>query len=277
MKSLRSMIRRGCVAMPGVFNGATARLAERAGFRALYVSGAGLGNATAGVPDIGLLSRDEVVQLAGYIAKAVRVPVLVDADTGFDNVSRTVRELEAAGVAGMHIEDQTFPKRCGHLGGKSLIPARAMCRKLRAAVKARRDRDFVIIARTDARGVEGFDAAVGRARQYLAAGADGIFPEGLESKAEFAEFARQVKAPLLANMTEFGKTPIITAREFERMGYRMVIFPMSAFRVSMKAMDEFYRSLRRAGSQKPWLKRMQTRAELYELLGYDPNAKEWRP
>lgn len=274
MKLLR-MIRRGCVVMPGVFNGATARLAERAGFSALYVSGAGIANATAGMPDIGLLSREEVVRLAGYIADAVRVPVLVDADTGFDDAARTVRELEAVGVVALHIEDQTFPKRCGHLAGKALIPASAMCRKLRAATKARRNRDFVIIARTDARGIEGFDAAVERAKQYLAAGADGVFPEGLQSKAEFAEFARRVKAPLLANMTEFGKTPMITAREFERMGYRMVIFPLSAFRVSMKAMEEFYRVLKRAGTQKAWLKKMQTRAQLYDLLRYDPN-KEWR-
>jgi methylisocitrate lyase len=184
-----------------------------------------------------------------------------------------VRDLEAAGAAGLHIEDQMFPKRCGHLAGKSVIPAAAMCRKLRAALKARRN--LVIIARTDARGVEGFDAAVGRARQYLAAGADGIFPEGLESRAEFAEFARQVKAPLLANMTEFGQTPMISAREFAKMGYRMVIFPMSAFRVSMNAMDELYRQLKRAGTQKAALKKMQTRAELYELLRYDP-MKEWR-
>lgn len=221
MNSLRKMIRRGCVVLPGVFNGASARLAERAGFRALYVSGAGLANATAGVPDIGLLSRDEVVRLAGYIVNAVSVPVLVDADTGFDNVARTVRDLEAAGVAGMHIEDQVFPKRCGHLAGKSVIPAEAMCRKVRAAVKARRN--LVIVARTDARGVEGFGAAVARARQYLAAGADGIFPEGLESKVEFAEFARQVNAPLVANMTEFGKSPLITAREFERIDRKSVV------------------------------------------------------
>jgi methylisocitrate lyase len=273
MKSFRATIRRGCTVMPGVFNGASARLAERAGFRALYVSGAGLANATAGVPDIGLLARDEVVRLTGHIARAVRVPVLVDADTGFDDAAKTVRDLEAAGAAGLHIEDQMFPKRCGHLAGKSVIPAAAMCRKLRAALKARRN--LVIIARTDARGVEGFDAAVGRARQYLAAGADGIFPEGLESRAEFAEFARQVKAPLLANMTEFGQTPMISAREFAKMGYRMVIFPMSAFRVSMNAMDELYRQLKRAGTQKAALKKMQTRAELYELLRYDP-MKEWR-
>src|SRR3989441_2373426 len=270
---LRRAMQTGCVVMPGAFNAATARLVERAGFPAVYVSGAGLANATAGVPDIGLLTLTEVTQLAGYIADAVGIPALVDADTGFGgpaNVARAVRKFERAGLAGMHIEDQEFPKRCGHIAGKSLVPIDEMQSKIDAAVRARTDEDFVVIARTDARGVEGFDAAVRRAEAYLFAGANGIFAEGLESKAEFANFAKRVKAPLLANMTEFGRTPLISAREFERMGYRMVIFPLTAFRVSMKATEQCLRDLKRRGTQKAWLEKMQTRSELYELLGYEP-------
>src|SRR5262245_61212785 len=233
---LRKALTRDCVVMPGVFNAATALLVERAGFAAVYISGAALANATAGVPDIGLLSLSEVVQLAGYIAQAVRIPALVDADTGFggpQNVARTVREFERAGLAGMHLEDQTFPKRCGHLAGKSLSTVDEMVEKIRVAVRARQDRDFVIVARTDARAVEGFDAAVERAQRYLKAGADAIFPEALQSAREFREFARTVRAPLLANMTEFGRSPLLTVRQLATMGYRMVIFPMTAFRVSM--------------------------------------------
>ncbi len=270
---LRRSMQTGCVMMPGAFNAATARLVERAGFAAVYVSGAGLANATVGVPDTGLLTMTEVAQLAGYIAEAVRIPALVDADTGFGgpaNVMRAVRKFERAGLAGMHIEDQEFPKRCGHLAGKSLVPVEVMQSKIDAAVRGRADEDFVVIARTDARSVEGFDAAVRRAQAYLEAGADAIFPEALESKAELAEFARRVKAPLLANMTEFGRTPLMGARELERMGYRLVIFPLTAFRVSMKAVEACLRDLKRTGSQKSWLKKMQTRNELYDLLEYEP-------
>ena len=193
--------------MPGAYNAATALLIERAGFGGVYVSGAGLANATAGVPDIGLLSLNEVAQLAGYIARAVRVPTLVDADTGFggpEDAARTVCEFERAGIGGLHLEDQEFPKRCGHLEGKTLIPTEAMCEKIRAAISARSDSDFVVVARTDARAVESFDAAVERAGSYLMAGADAIFPEALQTREEFAEFARRVNAPLVANMTEFG-------------------------------------------------------------------------
>src|SRR5438309_4634066 len=176
---LRELIAKGAITMPGVPNAAMARQVEQVGFDAVYVSGAGLANATAGVPDIGLLTLSEVAQLAGYIARAVKVPALVDADTGFggaENVARTVEEFERAGIAGMHLEDQQFPKRCGHLEGKSLVSPDEMIDKIRAAVAARRDPDFVIIARTDALAVEGFEAAVTRSRQYLAAGADAVFP-----------------------------------------------------------------------------------------------------
>src|SRR5437899_11971142 len=188
---LRELIRDGCVAMPGVFNAAMGRLVERNGFDALYISGAGLCNATAGVPDIGLLTLTEVAQLAGYIARAVKIPCVVDADTGFggaENVARTIRELESAGLAGCHIEDQEFPKRCGHLAGKSIVDVEEMVTKIKAAVRARHDGDFFIIARTAARGVEDFGRTVERARSYVEAGADGIFPEALQSSEEFKAF-----------------------------------------------------------------------------------------
>jgi methylisocitrate lyase len=275
---LRRAVRKGCVVMPGAFNAATARLVERAGFPAVYVSGAGLANATVGVPDIGLLSLSEVAQLAGYIANAVRVPALVDADTGFggpENVAQTVRSFERGGLAGMHLEDQIFPKRCGHLSGKHVVPVQEMTLKIAAAVRARRDRDFLIVARTDARAVENFDAAVRRAQSYLEAGADAIFPEALESAREFREFARRVRAPLLANMTEFGRSPLLSARQLAAMGYRMVIFPLTAFRVSMKVSETCLRDLKRSGTQRAWLGRMQTREELYDLLEYDPRAETW--
>src|SRR5262245_167610 len=185
---LRRTIKQGCVTLPGAFNAATARLVERAGFPAVYVSGAGLANATAGVPDIGWLTLTEVAHLAGYIADAVRIPALADADTGFggpESVARTVKQFERLGLAAMHLEDQVFPKRCGHLAGKELIPFDDMSLKIGAATEARRDKDFLIVARTDARSVEGFDAAVRRAQRYLEAGADAIFPEALESAKEF--------------------------------------------------------------------------------------------
>src|SRR6267378_706428 len=197
------------LAVPGVFDALVARLAERLGFSAIYLSGAAL-SASAGLPDVGLLSVTEFVERARIITLATSLPLLCDADTGFGeplNVERTVRLFESAGVAGIHLEDQMLPKRCGHLSGKVLVDAETAAAKIRAAVAARSDPDFVIIARTDARGVAGFDDAVRRARLYLEAGADAIFPEALESADEFAAFAREVKAPLLANMTEFGRSP----------------------------------------------------------------------
>src|SRR4030095_5235156 len=191
---LRELITQGPVMLPGVPNAAIARQVERAGFDAVYVSGAGVANATAGVPDVGLLSMTEVVRLAGYVANAVTIPVIVDADTGFggtENVARTVRELEKAGLGGCHIEDQEFPKRCGHLSGKSVVDVDEMAARIKAAVSARRDEDFMIIARTDARAVEDFDRAVERAGEYLAAGADAIFPEALQSAEEVRDVAKQ--------------------------------------------------------------------------------------
>jgi methylisocitrate lyase len=276
-RKFRELIGNGCVPMPGVFNASMGRLVERAGFPAVYISGAGLCNATAGVPDVGLLTLTEVALLAGYVARAVKIPCIVDADTGFggaENAARTIEEFERAGLAGCHIEDQEFPKRCGHLAGKSLIAVADMNEKIAAAAAAKRDPDFLLMARTDARAVENFDKAVERARSYVAAGADAIFPEALQNEQEFRDFAQAVDAPLLANMTEFGKSPLLSLEQLASFGYRMVIYPQTAFRVSMKAADEMLRDLKRTGTQESWLDRMQTRQELYELLDYDPTASK---
>jgi methylisocitrate lyase len=277
-RRLRDLIAQGIVAMPGVPNASMARQVERAGFDAVYISGAGLANCTAGLPDVGLLTLNEVAMLAGFIAQAVKIPAIVDADTGFggpENVGRTIYELERAGLAGCHLEDQEFPKRCGHLAGKRLVEVAEMTEKIRAAAAAKRDPDFLLIARTDSRALEDFNGAVKRAQAYIEAGADAIFPEALQTKEEFRDFAREVKIPLLANMTEFGKSPSLTVEELGELGYRMVIFPQSAFRVSMKTTGEFFRALREAGTADGWLHRMQTRKELYETLDYDPAAESW--
>ncbi len=275
-RRLRQLISEKTVAMPGSFNAPVAMLAERIGFEAIYISGAGLINGTTGYPDIGLLGMEEVVRQAGYIARAVDVPAVCDADTGFGDalqVMRTVQAFEEVGVAGIHLEDQQMPKRCGHLEGKMLVPAAEMERKIAAAVEGRRNPDFTIIARIDARSVEGFDGALERGRRYLDAGADALFPEALESEEEFGRFAEQVEAPLLANMTEFGKTPHLSVEQFASLGYRMVIFPMTAFRVMMKAAEQVLREIAETGSPAAFLDRMQTRQELYELLRYDEYAK----
>jgi methylisocitrate lyase len=274
----RELIAKGAVMLPGVPNAAMARQVERAGFDAVYASGAGIANATAGVPDIGLLTLTEVAQLAGYIARAVKIPVIVDADTGFggaENAARTIKELEAAGLAGCHIEDQQFPKRCGHLAGKSIVDVEEMVGKIKAAVAARRDADFMITARKDARAIEGFDRAIERAGEYVAAGADAVFPEALQTPEEFRDFAKNIDAPLLANMTEFGKSPLLAFEQLAEFGYRMVIFPQSAFRISMKASEEFLTLLKKNGTQSGLLDKMQTRQELYGLLDYDPAADSW--
>jgi methylisocitrate lyase len=272
-KRFRELIAKGCVAMPGVFNASMGRMVERAGFEAVYISGAGLCNATVGVPDVGLLTLTEVAQLAGYVARAVKIPCIVDADTGFggaENAARTIEEFERAGLAGCHIEDQEFPKRCGHLAGKTLVEVEEMTEKISAAAAAKSDKDFLLIARTDARAVESFAKAVERAQSYLAAGADAIFPEALQNEQEFRDFAKAVDAPLLANMTEFGKSPLLSLGQLKEMGYRMVIYPQTAFRVSMFAAGEMLRDLKKTGTQESWLDRMQTRQELYDLLEYDP-------
>jgi methylisocitrate lyase len=271
---LRDAWSAGPIMIPGAFNALVAKQAERLGFAAVYFSGGALSAGWAGLPDVGLLTQTEFATQAAVVVRATELPVLCDADTGFGealNVERTVRLYEEAGVAGLHLEDQMMPKRCGHLSGKSLIDSASMAAKIRAAVAARRDPDFVVIARTDAAGVEGFEQAVRRAREYLAAGADMIFPEALESAEQFARFAREIKAPLLANMTEFGRSPLIPFGELGAMGYTAAIYPLSAFRAAMNAASELLACLRDQGTQRGLLEKMQTRAELYDLLGYD----EW--
>ena len=270
----RQLLKKGVVVMPGAFNAATALLIEKIGFGAVYISGAGLSNGMAGVPDIGLLTMTEMVQQSGYIANAVNIPAIADADTGFGdlpNIARTVKSFEKAGVAGIHIEDQEFPKRCGHLPGKKVIPAQDMEEKIRAACDARENPDFLIIVRTDSRAMEGLEGVIKRAKKYIDAGADVIFPEALESKREFEIFAKEVKGvSLMTNMTEFGKTPYMSVREFEDMGYSIVIFPLTAFRVAMKAVEDALTELKKTGTQKGFIDRMQTREELYKLLKYKP-------
>ncbi len=266
------------IMIPGVFNALTAKLAERLGYRAIYLSGGALSAGWAGVPDVGLLTLTEFAEQAGLLAAATSLPLLCDADTGFGeaiNAGRTVRLYEQAGAAGLHLEDQILPKRCGHLTGKALVEPQAMAEKVRAAVGARRDPGFVIVARTDARSVEGFEAAVDRARLYLEAGADMIFPEALESADEFARFAREVPSPLLANLTEFGRGPLLGFDELAGLGYRAVLYPLTAFRAAMKAAEDALIYLRDHGTQRDLLGKMQTRAELYDLLGYaDWEAKD---
>jgi methylisocitrate lyase len=256
--------------LPGAFCPLVARMAENIGFKAVYLSGGAI-SAANGVPDIGLLTVAEFVQQAAMTAQATSLPVVCDADTGFGeslNVERTVRLFEQAGVAGIHLEDQQMPKRCGHLAGKSLVEAEVMAAKIRAAVASRRDPDLVIIARTDARGVTGFDDAVRRAELYLQAGADAIFPEALETIEEFAEFARRVPAVLLANMTEFGKSPNHDAATLAEKGYRIILFPLTAFRVAMKAAEETLADLFKKGHQRDMIPKMLTRKELYERIDY---------
>jgi methylisocitrate lyase len=270
-RRLRDAWSDGTIAIPGVFNALVAKMAERLGFQAIYLSGGALA-AAHGVPDVGLLTLSEFVDEARTITQATALPLLCDADTGFGealNVERTVQMFEAAGVAGIHLEDQELPKRCGHLSGKSLVAPEEMAAKIRAAVAARRDRDFVIIARTDARGVNGFDDAVARAQLYLQSGADAIFPEAMESTEEFAAFAKVVAAPLLANNTEFGKSPNLDVAAFAQLGYRMVLFPLTAFRSALKAAHDTLVDLKNLGHQRQRLPGMLTRAELYDLLNYE--------
>lgn len=269
---LRESIARGALQVPGAPNALAGRMIEEAGFEAMYLSGAALSAGVLALPDVGLFTLSELVEQVAYLTSRVSIPVIVDADTGFGgtmNVERTVAELERAGAAAIQLEDQELPKRCGHLSGKTLVSAEAMCAKLRAAAQSRADEQTVIIGRTDARAVEGFDAAVDRARQYLAAGADWIFPEALTTRDEFAAFVREVDAPLLANMTEFGKSPLLEFAELAEMGYRVVIYPVTLLRVAMKAVETALAILLTEGTQRELLDLMQTREELYELLEYD--------
>lgn len=262
--------------LPGVFNGLSAMVAHKCGAEALYMAGSATVN-TLGFPDISLVTQTEMASVARYVCQAAPLPVIADGDTGHGealNTVRTVVEFERAGLAGLHLEDQTSPKRCGHLDGKTLITPQQMAQKIRAAVLARQDESFMIIARTDAKGVEGLESAIDRAKLYADAGADAIFPEGLESEAEFEQFRSAIKIPLLANMTEFGKTPIIPVSRFAEMGYSCVIFPVSLLRVAMGAVSKALAQLRRDGSVSGFIDTMQTRKELYDLIDYTP-GKPW--
>ncbi|MBW2481269.1 MAG: methylisocitrate lyase [Deltaproteobacteria bacterium] len=272
-KRLRQLLSGEDILMaPGAHDALTARIAEMCGFDAVYMTGAGTVNTQLGMPDHSIITLTEMVQSAARLAKATSLPIVSDADTGYGgvlNVMRTVKEFESAGVSGIHLEDQVMPKRCGHLQGKEIITVEEMTAKIRAACHARTGPDFVIIARVDARGPLGFDEAVKRGHAYLEAGADMIFPEALESEAEFRSYAKGLAAPLLANMTEFGKTPFFSAAQFREMGYRMVIFPASAMRVAIKAVYDLFSEIRRTGTQQRMVERMFTRQQLYELLDYD--------
>jgi methylisocitrate lyase len=264
----RAVAERSILQLPGAHNGMAALQAKAAGFEGLYLSGAAM-TASMGLPDLGIITVDEACFFIRQIARASGLPLLADGDTGYGealNVMHMVRAFEDAGAGAVHIEDQLLPKKCGHLNDKKLADARDMAAKVAAARKARRN--LVIVARTDAAASEGMDGAVARARLYLDAGADAIFPEALTTAEMFREFARRVDAPLLANMTEFGRTPFFTATEFAEMGYRMVIWPVSSLRVSAKASEELYAAIRRDGGTQKMVERMQTRAELYATIGY---------
>jgi methylisocitrate lyase len=268
---LRDAAAEGTLAIPGAFNAAAARLIEEAGYRAMYLSGAAFSAGVFALPDIGLFTLTELAQQTALITRRTPVPLIVDADTGFGeavNVERTMIELEAAGAAAIQLEDQRLPKRCGHLSGKSLVEPAEMCAKIRAAAAARKDADLVILARTDARGVTSFEDAVERANCYLDAGADWIFPEALANRDEFARFAQAVPAPLVANMTEFGKSELLKLEELSALRYAGVLYPVTLFRIAMKAVADALAKIRADGTQQGLLGQMQSRQELYDLLGY---------
>lgn len=270
-KRLRLLVEDSTIQVPGAPTALFARLIEQCGFDAMYLSGGAFSAGVLGLPDVGLFTLTELAQQTTCLTRASALPLIVDADTGFGdilNVERTIVELEAAGAAAVQLEDQEFPKRCGHLAGKAVVEPEAMCAKLRAAASARADEDLVIIARTDARGVTSFDDAVERARRYLDAGADWIFPEALETKDEFERFARAIEVPLVANMTEFGKSPLLTLEELGELGYAVVLYPVTLLRVSMKACQAALNLIATEGTQADILDLMQTREELYELLDY---------
>jgi methylisocitrate lyase len=255
----------------GAINAYTALLAQRAGFRALYLSGAGVANASLGLPDLGMTSLDDVLADARRITGAVPLPLLVDIDTGWGhafNIARTIREMARAGVAAVHLEDQVSAKRCGHRPGKELVAPAEMCDRLKAAVDAKPYPDFVVMARTDAAAGEGVPAAIARAQAYVAAGADMIFAEALGSLDEYRRFTAAVPAPVLANLTEFGRTPLFTVDELRAAGVALALYPLSAFRAMSAAAVQVYGALRREGTQKSVVAAMQTRADLYDVLGY---------
>lgn len=258
----------GIIQMPGAHDAMAALLAKEAGFEAMYLSGAAF-SASLGLPDLGLITLTELAARTREITRATGLPLLVDIDTGYGsvlNVTRTVRDMEEAGAAAVQMEDQDLPKKCGHLNGKKLVSKQDMMQKIQAARQAS-DR-IVIVARTDAKADEGMDAAIDRAKDYVRAGADAIFPEALQTEDEFKRFAQEVQVPLLANMTEFGKTPYYSAQQFEDWGYKMVIYPVTSLRVAAKAIERVFRLIRDTGTQRDALTDMQTRKELYETIKY---------
>jgi methylisocitrate lyase len=273
---LRRHLSQTTVIVPGAFNALVARAIARSGFQACYISGGATAN-VAGYPDIGLITLTEMCRTIREISDASGLPVVADADTGYGEVEsavRTVAEYDRAGAAALHVEDQVFPKRCGHLAGKTLLPVSDMAEKIAAMSQHRPRPELLLIARTDARGVSGFDDAVERANRYREAGAEMIFPEGLESEEEFARFAKACPGLLLANMTEFGQTPQIDAARFAELGYQMVIFPLSMMRLAMGHVVRGLQVLRREGGVASLLGEMQTRPELYDLLDYEP-GRQW--
>jgi methylisocitrate lyase len=263
--------------IPGVINAYCAILAEKSGFKALYLSGAGVANASYGVPDVGLTTLDDVLIDARRITAATSLPLLVDADTGWDDPARTARELIKAGAAAMHLEDQVDAKRCGHLPGKKLVSADAMAQRIKAAIHGRARNDFLIMARTDAVAREGLEVGIKRAVKYREAGADLIFAEALTDLSQYRRFVQAVGVPVLANITEFGKTPLFTVGQLKQAGVPMALYPLSAFRAMNAAALHVYRAVRHGGTQKKLLARMQTRSDLYHFLDYDPAAtRAWR-
>jgi len=271
----RKMIaeKQGIIQIPGAHDAMSGIIAKEVGFDALYLSG-GAFSASLGLPDLGIITLTELVTRAREVVRASNLPMLVDIDTGFGsilNVTRTVREMADAGVAAIQIEDQELPKKCGHLNGKKLVSTEEMMQKIEAVRAA--DDEMVIVARTDSKSVEGFEEAIARANKYIAAGADVIFPEALQTEEEFKEFAKRIDAPLLANMTEFGKTPYFNAKDFEAWGYKIVIYPVTSLRIAAKAIEKVFQEIKDTGTQKESLEKMQTRKELYDSLElYDYEA-----
>ena len=273
---LRDAMDKGVVMCPGAWNGLVAAAVAKTGFDACYISGAATANAS-GYPDVGLITLSEMCRTIREVSTASGLPVVADADTGYGEIeciARTVVEYESSGAAGMHIEDQEFPKRCGHLDGKTLVTKDEMVEKVMTASENRTTKEFILIARTDARGVNGMEDAIERGLSYRKAGADMIFPEGLQSEEEFSQFADECPGLLLANMTEFGKTPYLTATQFGNLGYNLVIYPVTMQRVAMSAISTCLQELLQNGSAEGFVKQMQTRQELYDLLGYVP-GKQW--
>jgi methylisocitrate lyase len=256
---------------PGAMNPLTAMMIEKKGFDGVYISGAVLA-AELGLPDIGLTTLPEVAGRGHQIARVTELPAIIDVDTGFGepmNMARTIQVMDEMGLAGCHLEDQENPKRCGHLDNKSVVPAAEMVKKVQAAAKAKRDGNFVIIARTDSRAIEGLEKSIERAKAYVDAGADMIFPEAMQDEKEFEAMRKAIKAPLLANMTEFGKSKLLTAKQLEALGYNIVIYPVTTLRLAMGAIDRGLDTIKKDGTQESLLGQMQHRKDLYDLLRYE--------